>query len=361
MPAATAAPPAPPRAATSPKPAAAPAALLPPRQLDAPGEAAGDADAMAALAAGLARPASRKRLPCSFLYDAAGSKLYDAITELDEYYPYKAEAGLLAAHARAIVDSLPAGAVLVELGCGSATKTGTLVAAFAEARGAPQARYVGVDCSADFLAAAETNLAAAAPGAAVQTVCCLYEAAGAAAAALHPGAPLVFLWLGSSVGNLPPADAASLMRGCMAAGGPGSAVLLATDLWKAEARMRAAYDDAAGVTAAFMRNGLAHALACLPGGAAAAAAAGAGPAAWAYGVDLGGEETSVRMFLTCPAAFAVPGGAGIAFAAGERVLMETSRKFTGASIDVLAAASGAAVAARWASADYALQLLTRAE
>lgn len=315
---------------------------------------------MAALIAGLAaKPTGKKMLPCSFLYDAAGSALYDAITELEEYYPYKAELNLLATHAASIVAALPKGAVLVELGCGSAAKTGTLVAALAEARGSREARYVGIDCSPDFLRAAEANLAAAAPGASIQTVCCLYEAAGAAAAALHPGAPLVFLWLGSSVGNLPPADAAALMAGCMAAGGPGSAVLLATDLWKEAARLRAAYDDASKVTAAFMRNGLAHALACLPGATAAARDAGAAPAAWPYEAAVEERTTSVRMFLTCPAAFAVPGGAGIAFAAGERMLMETSRKFTPDAVDALATAAGAAVAARWASPDYALQLLRR--
>ena len=328
------------------------------------GEAAADPAALASLRAGLAA-VPHKTVPCSFLYDAAGSRLYDQITEMEAYYPYRAEAALLAAHGPAIGAALPADAVLVELGCGSATKTGALVAAAAAARpGGPAATtYVGIDCSSDFLANATINIAAAVPGLPaknVETICALYLDGARAARAAHPDAPLAFLWLGSSIGNLDPAAASAFVRDLFAiGGGPGRCcLLLCTDLWKEARRLRAAYDDADGITAAFIRNGLAHALACLPGGLEAVTAAGAPPAQWAYEVAINEAARRVEMWVVCPAG--VPAGAvapGVGFAPGERVLMEVSRKFTVEAVEELAAAAGVGLGARWASEDYAVQLL----
>jgi uncharacterized SAM-dependent methyltransferase len=328
------------------------------------GEAAADPAALASLRAGLAA-VPHKTVPCSFLYDAAGSRLYDQITEMEAYYPYRAEAALLAAHGPAIGAALPADAVLVELGCGSATKTGALVAAAAAARpGGPAATtYVGIDCSSDFLANATINIAAAVPGLPaknVETICALYLDGARAARAAHPDAPLAFLWLGSSIGNLDPAAASAFVRDLFAiGGGPGRCcLLLCTDLWKEARRLRAAYDDADGITAAFIRNGLAHALACLPGGLEAVTAAGAPPAQWVYEVAINEAARRVEMWVVCPAG--VPAGAvapGVGFAPGERVLMEVSRTFTVEAVEELAAAAGVGLGARWASEDYAVQLL----
>ena len=346
---------------------AAPADALPPPStaspvdaapLAPPPAAADDAAAMASLAAGWS--ASPKALPCSFLYDPKGSSIYDEIVLLPEYYPFAAERRVLATHMDAIVAALPADAVLVELGCGTAEKTAALVAAVAAARGPAAARYVGTDCSPDFLMAAERNVRAAAPGADVRTVACLYEGAGAAAAALFPAAPLAFLWLGSSVGNLDPETAATLIRSCLAAGGAGSVMLLATDLWKDASLLRPAYDDPAGVTARFARNGVAHALACVPGGTSAAAAV----AAWPYEVALNDGDQRVEMWVTCPAAFTLPPSHphfphGVTFAAHERVLVELSRKFTPARVAALAGVAGACVRGTWGDGQYAVQLLAR--
>lgn len=332
------------------------------------GEAAGDAGAVASLLAGLrSAPPAIKTVPCSFLYDGPGSRLYDAITDLAAYYPYRAEADLLAAHGGAIGAALPADAVLVELGCGSATKTGALVAAAAAARpgGAAATAYVGIDCSADFLANARANVAAAVPGLPagnVETVCALYLDGARAVRGMHPTSTLAFLWLGSSIGNLAPDAAAAFVTELFAiGGGPGRCcLLLCTDLWKEAGRLRAAYDDDEGVTAAFIRNGLSHALACLPGGLEAAAAAGARPDAWQYEVLINEGATQVEMRLACPAPAGIAAGAiapGVGFAPGEQVLMEVSRKFTPASVDALAAAAGVGVVARWSSEDYGIQLL----
>ena len=112
------------------------------------------------------------------------------------------------------------------------------------------------------------------------------------------------------------------------------------------------------MTAAFIRNGLAHALACVPGAADAANAARAAPALWEYRVDVLAGSQCVEMALVCPATFtAAP---GIAFQAGERLLMEVSRKYTAARVAALAARAGVGVAARWVSDTYAMQLLAPA-
>ena len=161
----------PPHASTAvapPPPAFKPTAdaLPPPRTaspVDTVPATASDAAAMASLAAGWST--TPKALPCSFLYDKKGSSIYDEIVLLPEYYPFAAERRVLATHMDAIVAALPADAVLVELGCGTAEKTAALVAAVAAARGRAAARYVGTDCSPDFLMAAERNVKAAAPGA----------------------------------------------------------------------------------------------------------------------------------------------------------------------------------------------------
>jgi L-histidine Nalpha-methyltransferase len=329
------------------------------------GEAAADAGAVSELLTGLRSPKT-KTVPCSFLYDGPGSRLYDAITALPEYYPYVAEEELLKAHGRAIGAALPADAILVELGCGSATKTAGLLASIAAARGPDgraSTRFVGIDCSADFLENARANVSAGPEGLPVEnveTICARYLDGARAARAAHPSARLAFLWLGSSIGNLAPADARAFVADLFAiGGGPGRcALLLCTDLWKDEARLRAAYDDSQGVTAAFIRNGLAHALACLPGGSEAAAEAGAPAEEWAYEVDVNAGATQVEMYLRCPAP--IPCGAiapGVGFEAGERILMEVSRKFTAAAVAELAAGAGVRVAGSWASGDYAMQLL----
>ena len=362
------APPSPPTAHSIPKPLRVPeddATTRTPRP-PATGEAAGDASAVASLLSGLTtRPPGLKTVPCSFLYDGEGSRLYDQITELAAYYPYRAEEVLLAAHGDAIGAALPGDAILVELGCGSATKTGALVAAVARARpGGPAAtRYVGIDCSADFLVNARANVTAAVPGLPsenVETVCALYLDGARQARSLHPTSTLAFLWLGSSIGNLAPAAAAAFVSELFViGGGPGKCcLLLCTDLWKDAARLRAAYDDDQKVTASFIRNGLTHALACLPGGLEAASAAGAHPASWEYEVLINEKNTQVEMCLACPAD--VPAGAvapGVGFKKGERVLMEVSRKFTPAAVADLAAAAGVSVLGTWASADYGIQLL----
>lgn len=86
-----------------------------------------------------------------FLYDDVGSQLYEQITALEEYYPYRAELSILQHHADAIAAQLPPGGVVVELGCGSSSKTAVLLAAAVRRHGAAAVRFCGVDCSAEAL------------------------------------------------------------------------------------------------------------------------------------------------------------------------------------------------------------------
>lgn len=374
--------------------------------VDSVGEASGDADAVAELVAGL-KGEALKTIPCSFLYDGPGSALYDSITELDAYYPYDAEVELLRSKSDDIASAIPRRSVLVELGCGSANKTPLLLSAVARRlRGSGDVvRYAGIDVSADFLVNARENVTAdgdVAPGD-VETFCLRYLEGARAAREAHAGEDLCFLWLGSSVGNLDAESAAAFVRELFdaAKGGDGgdgkdeasgkTQLLLCTDLWKDEARLRAAYDDDRGVTAAFMRNGLRHALACVPASAddderestettketttalRVAASRGAAPADWRYEVVVNPVDQQVEMYLVCPASFElrIPKKASspradaddgaafdvVRFSEGEKVLMEVSRKYTLERIEQLARSSGVELVGRWVTEDYGIQLL----
>lgn len=217
-----AAPASPPTSTPSPAaPFVSAAALEAIADVESTGEASGDAEAVAELVACLEAKA-RKTIPCSFLYDGPGSALYDAITDLEAYYPYNAELELLNSQSDAIAAAIPENAVLVELGCGSATKTPRLLSAVArrnKSKNGGPVRYAGIDVSADFLENARANVTAAGDvsDSDVETFCHRYLEGAAAARAAHRGEDLCFLWLGSSVGNLDSASAAAFVRELFAA------------------------------------------------------------------------------------------------------------------------------------------------
>ena len=197
------------------------------------------------VAAGLdGRP---RRLDARYLYDAVGSDLFDRITAQPEYYLTRAEDGLLAAGARAI--RARAGlATLVELGSGTSTKTRRLLDAWSAAG---PAAYVPVDVDLHFLTQACATLRADYPGLVIEGLGASYERALPVLADLTPKT-LVFL--GSSLGNLGWRAHAEFCGSVAAAMAPGDHFLVGVDLVKDAARLEAAYDDAAGVTAAFTRN-----------------------------------------------------------------------------------------------------------
>jgi L-histidine N-alpha-methyltransferase len=192
--------------------------------------------------------ASPKWLPPKYFYDARGSELFEEITRLPEYYPTRAERALLARVAPEIAGVARA-EVLLELGSGSSEKTGYLLDALAGS--GRLAAYVPVDVSPAALEGAVAELAASRPGLTVVPVVADFEHHLADLPA--PGRRLV-AFLGSTIGNFPPAERASFLHGLAEALSPGESVLLGLDLVKEPRRLVAAYDDSAGVTADFNRN-----------------------------------------------------------------------------------------------------------
>jgi L-histidine N-alpha-methyltransferase len=220
-----------------------------------PGEVAidvhlGPDDLDAALRRDVARglTSTPKELPPKWFYDDVGSQLFDEITRLPEYYPTRAETEILRREA-ATIAALSGADTLVELGSGTSTKTRILLDALRDA--GTLRRVVPFDVSETTLREASETLAADYPGVAVHAVVGDFERH---LHALPPGGRRLVAFLGSTIGNLRPAERARLLEDLRRALAPGDALLLGTDLVKDPDRLVRAYDDAAGVTAAFNRN-----------------------------------------------------------------------------------------------------------
>ena len=202
----------------------------------------------------LAALASRPRsIAPKYFYDAEGSRLFDRICELPEYYPTRTEVGILTARAQEIAAQMGPGVDLVEFGAGSLTKVRLLL----DAMQAP-ARYVPIDISGDHLAQAANDLRAAYPGLHVEPVVADYGQPFSLPAAPSGGGRRVGFFPGSTIGNYTPPEAVAFFR--MAAGVlRGGALLVGADLIKDPEVLHAAYSDAQGVTAAFNLNLLSRA------------------------------------------------------------------------------------------------------
>ncbi|MFB0619212.1 L-histidine N(alpha)-methyltransferase [Streptomyces sp. AGS-58] len=188
-----------------------------------------------------------KRLPPKWFYDARGSELFEQITELPEYYPTRAEREILAARSAEIAAASGA-RTLVELGSGSSEKTRYLIEAL------PLSAYVPVDVSESALSQAGQALVEERPDLDVHALIADFTAPLALPAT--PG-PRLVAFLGGTVGNLLPDERAAFLASVRALLDPGDGLLLGTDLVKDERVLVRAYDDAAGVTAAFNKNVLA--------------------------------------------------------------------------------------------------------
>ena len=186
-----------------------------------------------------------KTLPPKWFYDAHGSELFEKITELPEYYPARAERELLSAHSAEIAEVTGARS-LIELGSGSSEKTRYLLDAIPDLD-----TYVPVDVSESALTQAAHALAAQRPGLNIHAL--ITDFTTGLALPGTPGPRLLAL-LGSTIGNLLPAERATLLSSIRSLLSPGDALLLGADLVKDEPALVAAYNDAAGVTAAFNKN-----------------------------------------------------------------------------------------------------------
>ncbi|HWU09849.1 MAG TPA: L-histidine N(alpha)-methyltransferase [Streptomyces sp.] len=186
-----------------------------------------------------------KTLPPKWFYDARGSDLFEEITRLAEYYPTRAEREILITRADDIAAASGA-RTLIELGSGSSEKTRHLLDAMPALH-----TYVPVDVSESALTGAAQVLLAGRPGLSVHAL--VADFTHALELPESPG-PRLVAFLGGTLGNLLPQERAEFLRAVRARLAPGDGLLLGTDLVKDEATLVAAYDDAAGVTAAFNKN-----------------------------------------------------------------------------------------------------------
>ncbi len=189
----------------------------------------------------------QKALPARWLYDDDGSQLFEDITRVEEYYPTRAETEILRTRGTDFAPAIGKGRAVVEFGSGSSVKTPLLLEAIA-----PGA-YVPLDIAGDFLRAAAADLAKKFPGLPVYPV----EADFTKAVQLPTEVadmPKLGFFPGSTIGNMVPRTAVDLLRSMQDTLGDNAALLIGMDLIKDPAVLEAAYDDAAGVTAAFNLN-----------------------------------------------------------------------------------------------------------
>ncbi|MEU0254548.1 L-histidine N(alpha)-methyltransferase [Streptomyces sp. NPDC006184] len=273
-----------------------------------------------------------KRLPPKWFYDARGSELFEQITELPEYYPTRAEREILAVRSAEIAAASGA-RTLVELGSGSSEKTRYLIEAL------PLSAYVPVDVSESALSQAGQALVEERPDLDVHALIADFTAPLALPAT--PG-PRLVAFLGGTVGNLLPAERAAFLASVRALLAPGDGLLLGTDLVKDERALVRAYDDAAGVTAAFNKNVLAVIDREL--------GADFDPDAFDHVALWDAERQWIEMRLRSRTAQTVkiPAlGLAVDFAAGEELRTEVSAKFEKDGVTAELAAAGLELTHWW--------------
>jgi L-histidine N-alpha-methyltransferase len=195
-----------------------------------------------------------KKLPPKLFYDAAGSALFEQITELPEYYLTATEQGIFERYASEMVQAAREVSTIVELGAGTAKKSMLILRAALDSYRA--ATYIPVDVSSFALEAAQHRVRSELPQVAVHPLVLDYTMQSIALAQLS-GRKLV-LYIGSSIGNFEPMAAGALLRRLRSSLAPGDSLLLGTDMRKPVDILLRAYDDPAGVTAQFNLNVLAR-------------------------------------------------------------------------------------------------------
>lgn len=290
-----------------------------------------------------------KQLPAWFLYDEAGSRLFDQICQQPEYTLTRTETELLQRLGPELAAAL-GGGTLVEFGAGSARKVSPLLAA------RHQRAYVALDISADHLAKACERLQQRHPWIPVLGICCDYSSL--ATLPPHPliQRPLIGFYPGSSLGNFDPAAAGQLLQQFARLLGEGSRLLIGLDQPKAVSRLEAAYNDAAGWSAAFALN-LLHRLNRELGGTF-------DPGCFAYHAHWDAANSRIAMALVsqCDQTITLAGDS-YTFASGEPLITEYSVKYSPERFLALARAAGWRPLGRWSDGDndLSLHLLERAD
>lgn len=274
---------------------------------------------------GLSAPAAR--IAPRFFYDEQGSRLFAAITALDEYYPTRTEAALLARHLPDIAHACAGtGGVLIDLGAGNCEKAARLFEFLA-----PE-QYVAVDISVEFLRSALGDLQRRYPDMALMGVATDFSRGLALPPEVAPGRRL-FFYPGSSIGNFTPDEARAFLAGLRRLMDERGALLIGADLVKETEVLERAYDDALGVTAAFNLNILRH--------ANRLAGTDFRVEDWRHVALFNRGDSRIEMHLEARRALELrwPGG-GRRFAAGERIHTENSYKYAPESFRALLEAAG---------------------
>ena len=288
------------------------------------------------LAAGLLRP--QAAVAPKFFYDALGSRLFEAITELPEYYPTRTEVAIFSEHLPAIREALGTGFTLIDLGCGSCVKAGKLFHA-----GLLPARYVAVDISVDFLRDSLQNLKRELPAVEMMGLGLDFTDELQLPEDLPPQKRM-FFYPGSSIGNFSPVEARAFLKRLVGQMDGSGGLLIGVDLIKDKALLDAAYDDALGVTAAFNRNLLRHVNAQLDADFAIAD--------WQHVAFFNETEARIEMHLEARRELDVSwqegqGRAIRRFAIGERIHTENSYKYSPQGFRTLLADAGFADIRMW--------------
>jgi dimethylhistidine N-methyltransferase len=280
-----------------------------------------------------------KSIPPKFFYDAQGSRLFDLICTTPEYYPTRTETAILERHGAEMAETIGRSCTLIELGSGSATKTPLLLKHLHD-----DAAYVPVDICEPHLLDSTRRLRTMFPALEMQPLCADYHRLPAHAIRRHASRRPALFFPGSTIGNSTPDEAVRLLRSLAALTGPGSALLIGVDCKKAPDLLNAAYNDAAGHTAAFNRN-LLHRMRRELGARLDAEQ-------FDHHAYYNAAQSRVEMHLISrrPQAIRV-GGETFAFDAGESIHTENSYKYDAPEFRRLARAAGWRLNATWRDAD----------
>jgi dimethylhistidine N-methyltransferase len=287
-----------------------------------------------------ARP---KTLSPWLFYDEEGSRLFEQITELDEYYLTRTEKKIFQMYAdeiiRAAAPDLPQNLHVIELGAGTATKTGVLLSAAVRRQGS--VTYQAIDVSGSALEAAKQNLEENIPGVTVQTRVADYTD-GLGPIEVADGARRLVLYIGSSIGNFDPSAALGVLRGVRKQLSLGDRFLLGVDMAKDLTTLLAAYDDAKGVTADFNRNVLVRINRELD--------ANFHPRCFRHKVRWNGELSRIEMHLESLIRQTVEVralGIEVSLKRGETIHTENSYKFNPKQLEQLMDRGGFRIQERW--------------
>jgi dimethylhistidine N-methyltransferase len=283
---------------------------------------------------GLSGP--RKELPCKYFYDEAGSRLFERICELPEYYPTRTELAIMQRHGADMAAHLGPGCLVIEYGSGSSVKSRLLLDQLVTPAG-----YVPVDISREHLRRSAAALARRYPHVPVLPVCADFtQPLRLPAQGRQPRRRVVY-FPGSTIGNFTPEEAAELLRRTARLCGPGGGLLLGADMQKDPRLLHAAYNDAQGVTAAFNRNLLVRINREL--------GADFQPEQFWHHAFYNPAPGRIEMHLLSRQEQTVHLGADtFSFAEGEPICTEYSYKYTPARLQRLAAAGGFEVRRVWA-------------